>query len=480
MERTAGSEATYRRLLVPLDGSAEAELALPHAVSHARAFGASVLLIRVVPAGIVAAPVSVELPQEGGLPAFGTLTDDAASPDVIGAAIYLEDVAGRLRETGVEVEAVVREGAAAATILAEAEAAGVDLLLIATEVRAGLARLVLGDVADELLRRAPCPIFYVRGEAPAEPSPAKHLRNFADDLAQTGAVTPVPLGLREVPLDRIVGSVGRARDLDADFLPLSARRRQDDRFRRITRAMTDGQALPPIQLYKLGYNYYVLDGHHRVAVARSLGISELDAEVTEYLSSSNATQQRVFAERRQFERRTGLTRVGATRTGTYPRLLEMIEEVAEAERRRQGRDGDAPAAAGGGEDESFRDAARRWYFDFFRPLAAEVRKRRLGRAFPGERTADILVRLRAFRSEEARLGHEVSWERALEHFAAAYDSTHPWRSWDLRRPWDLSRLVPFGRRRVEHPEPPPAGEPGEPPGPPDADGAAQAETLPPR
>jgi hypothetical protein len=292
--------------------------------------------------------------------------------------------------------------------------------------------------------------------------------------------------------------------VDADFMPLSAGRRQDDRFRRTARAMTDGQALPPIQLYKLGYNYYVLDGHHRVAVARSLGIRELDAEVTEYLSSSNATQQRVFAERREFERRTGLTRVGATRTGTYPRLLEMIEEVAEAERRRQGRDGEAPGApdapgggggGGGGEDESFRDAARRWYFDFFRPLAAQVRKRRLGRAFPGERTADILVRLRAFRSEEARLGHEVSWERALEHFAAAYDSTHPWRSWDVRRPWDLSRLVPFGRRRVEHPEPPPPagpvapaapveppGDPGPqgPLGPPDAAGAAQAERSPPR
>ena len=69
------------------------------------------------------------------------------------------------------------------------------------------------------------------------------------------------------------------------------------------------------------------------------------------------------------------------------------------------------------------------------------------------------VRLRAFRSEEARLGHEVSWERALEHFAAAYDSTHPWRSWDVRRPWDLSRLVPFGRRRIEHPEPPPPAGP---------------------
>jgi hypothetical protein len=205
--------------------------------------------------------------------------------------------------------------------------------------------------------------------------------------------------------------------------------------------MSNGEPLPPIQLYKLGYNYYVLDGHHRAAVAKALGVREMEAEVTEYLSSSNATQQRVFAERREFERRTGLTRVGATRPGTYPQLLAMIEEFAEAERRnRQPADehGQEPPPEG----EALKDAARSWYYSFFQPVAARIRSRRLGRAFPGERTADILIRLRDFRHQEARLGHEVSWEAALEHFAAAYDSSHPWRSWDLRRAFNLRRLIP--------------------------------------
>ena len=85
---------------------------------------------------------------------------------MVGATIYLEEVAGRLRAEGLQVEAVVRQGGAASAILAEAEATGADLLLVATEVRDGLARLVLGSVADELLRRAPCPVLFVRTEAP--------------------------------------------------------------------------------------------------------------------------------------------------------------------------------------------------------------------------------------------------------------------------------------------------------------------------
>src|SRR5262245_7885925 len=183
MERTGGGDPTYRRLLVPLDGSAEAELALPHAVTHARVYGAMLHLIRVVSTAGSVPPVAVELPVEGGLPALGALTDDGAGSEVIGATIYLEDVAQRLRDEGLPVEAVVRQGAAAATILAEAEDTGADLLLIAANVRAGLARLVLGDVADELLRRAPCPILYVRSEPPPGVHPARRLRSFADDLA---------------------------------------------------------------------------------------------------------------------------------------------------------------------------------------------------------------------------------------------------------------------------------------------------------
>lgn len=434
MDRPASGEATYRRLLVPLDGSADAELSLPHAVAHARAYKARLLLIRVVSSLSAAGSVAVELSGEGGVQAaLGALATQEPDPQLIAAAIYLEEVAQRLRAEGLTVEAVVREGPVAATILAEADAALTDLIIIAIAVRDGLARLVLGDVADELLRRASCPILYVRTE-PSQDGATKGLRSFAEDLAQAGAVTAVPLGLREVPIDRIVGSVGRAHDLGPDFVPLSLQRRQDDRLKRVMDAMSSGQALPPLQLHKLGYNYYVLDGHHRVAAARTLGIRELEAEVTEFLSSSNTEQQQVFAERREFERRTGLTRVGATRPGTYPRLLEMIQEHAEANPRAHPAEHSPTAQTETqGAATTFQDVARQWYYAFFQPMARRIRERRLGLAFPGERTADILVRLRDFRAEEARLGHEVSWEAALDHFAIAYGRSPARRGWNLRR-----------------------------------------------
>lgn len=459
MDGAAASAATYQRVLVPLDGSTDAELSLPHAVAHALAYRATLHLIRVVSplASLSAAgSVSFEVGAEGGVPAaLGSLataeTDPQTDPQAMGAAIYLEEVAQRLRADGLTVSAVVRQGPVAATVLAEAQTAAADLIIIAIAVREGLARLVLGDVADELLRRATCPVLYIRTEPSLQRQPTR-LRSFADDLAEAGAVTPVPLGMREVPIDRIVGSVGRARDLGPDFVPLNAQRRHDDRYKRVADAMAKGQPLPPLQLHKLGYNYYVLDGHHRVAAARALGVRDLEAEVTEFLSSSNAEQQRVFAERREFERRTGLTRVGATRPGTYPRLIEMILEHAGVEH------ADAPPRSGSPEagpaappdapfsalpatpEEAFQDAARQWYVAFFQPLSQRIRARRLGLAFPGERTADILVRLRDFRAEEARRGHDVGWEAALEDFATAYGRSAP------RRGWNLRRLVRLPRR----------------------------------
>ncbi|MBI3973759.1 MAG: universal stress protein [Chloroflexi bacterium] len=452
---------SYRRILVPLDGSAMAEAALPHAIAQARAFGAALRIVRVVPAlpsvsGVPAGVLPVDLPGEAGLPSSvlpataldGSPDDDAA----VGATIYLEDTRRRLETagaTGITVETALRAGPVAATLLAEAAACGAGLIVIATHARSSFSRLVLGSVADELVRNAPCPVVLVRAAPLPEVAPIHGVRSFAEDLAAAGPTMPVSLGIREVPVDRIVGSVGRAHELDAEFRPRSADRRADPRFQRIEEALTAGKALPPLQLYKLGYDYYVLDGHHRVAVARALGIGELEAEVAEYILASDADQQRVFAERRDFERATKLTRVGASRPGTYPILLEMIREYAgthgthgilqaNGATAHTGSDGRSSTAAYAGDADV--EAARRWYVQFFQPMAQRIRSRRLGHSFPGERTADILMRLRDFRREEARLGHEVAWDAALEHFVIAYGRRQP------RRRWDLRRLVPLGKR----------------------------------
>jgi hypothetical protein len=87
-------------------------------------------------------------------------------------------------------------------------------------------------------------------------------------------------GMRIVRVDRIVGSVGRRRDFDRSFMP--ARASVAQRWKRVDRAFQRGEDLPPVELYKLGEAYFVLDGHHRVSVARYHGVPMLEAVVTEF------------------------------------------------------------------------------------------------------------------------------------------------------------------------------------------------------
>jgi hypothetical protein len=87
------------------------------------------------------------------------------------------------------------------------------------------------------------------------------------------------IGMREVPVDAIVGSVGRYQDFDREFLPVQRATRQ--RWQSIDRAYYDDVDLPPVQLYKVGDAYFVKDGNHRVSVARERGVHYIDAEVIE-------------------------------------------------------------------------------------------------------------------------------------------------------------------------------------------------------
>ena len=73
-------------------------------------------------------------------------------------------------------------------------------------------------------------------------------------------------GMQTVPINKIVGSVGRYRDFDNAFLP--ATNALSPRWRMINRAFYDDVSLPPVKLYKVGDVYFVLDGNHRVSVAR--------------------------------------------------------------------------------------------------------------------------------------------------------------------------------------------------------------------
>jgi hypothetical protein len=88
------------------------------------------------------------------------------------------------------------------------------------------------------------------------------------------------VGLRAVPLESIVGTAepAKARAFDHSFRPPSTSRR---RWEGLWMAARRGAPLPPISLYRLGDRHFVGDGHHRVSVAHALGMTAIDAEVTE-------------------------------------------------------------------------------------------------------------------------------------------------------------------------------------------------------
>jgi hypothetical protein len=93
------------------------------------------------------------------------------------------------------------------------------------------------------------------------------------------------LGLRTIPVDEIAGTARDPSQNTVDFLPLPMLRGRnwDARWQRILRAMNELRVLPPVELFKVGDEYYVIDGHNRIAAARQVGQVAVDADVVELL-----------------------------------------------------------------------------------------------------------------------------------------------------------------------------------------------------
>src|ERR1700716_786593 len=294
-----------RSILVPLDLTPAGEVKIPVAEEYARALRADVILLHVLRPGDVN-PTSV-------------------SPSEAVARTYLDSIGAHLRGAGVHAEGVIRTGAPGPTIVQEAHIRDVRLIVIGTNVRPLLSSAVLGSVADQVARTAPCPVLLVHPRG--NPVQRRQLRCFREDAERAGTLIQRNLGIRTIEVARIVGSVDRCTELGMDFRPpvRSRRRHDEDRFNRVRRAIDLNAAMPAIDVYKLGFGYYVLDGHHRVAVALEKEQVEIDANVTEYVPVADQKAPERFAARRAFERATGLTEIGAAHPDSYGALLDAIQ-----------------------------------------------------------------------------------------------------------------------------------------------------------
>lgn len=146
----------YKKILVPLDGSELAEQVLPHVSQLAGCTGAEVALLRVP-----------------GEPVYDYLVPD---PEIAvemrhdietAAQVYLDEVAAEFRAMNLAVSTLVVWGAPIQdTIIEVARQIQADLIAMSTHGRSGFARLVIGSVADDVVRHAPVPVLLVRPNVP--------------------------------------------------------------------------------------------------------------------------------------------------------------------------------------------------------------------------------------------------------------------------------------------------------------------------
>lgn len=108
------------------------------------------------------------------------------------------------------------------------------------------------------------------------------LRRGQEEPAGTGWALP---GIRVVRVEQIVGGVGGSSRFDSKFMP--AKRSLEGRWKHVDRALHRGMELSPVVLYEIGGSYFVLDGNHRVSVARYHGVEMIDAEVKVFSARSS-------------------------------------------------------------------------------------------------------------------------------------------------------------------------------------------------
>ena len=238
------------------------------------------------------------------------------------------------------------------------------------------------------------------------------LLSYDDVRRRLHAVESPAYHLEDVPLDAIVGSVGRTVDFTREFLP----RTDSDKARwvGVKVAMTGLEGTPPVDLYRIGDAYFVRDGNHRVSVARQLGAKFIQAYVTPVharvpLSADASPDELIIAEEHaRFLERTALDelRAGAdlrvTTAGSYERLLEHIE----VHRYFMGIDEDRAVA--------YPEAVAHWYDAVYLSVVEHIRATDLLRDFPGRSEADLYLWLSEHRG---RLAAELGFALPSESIA---------------------------------------------------------------
>ncbi|MCC6612654.1 MAG: hypothetical protein IT320_04190 [Anaerolineae bacterium] len=205
-------------------------------------------------------------------------------------------------------------------------------------------------------------------------------------------------GIQDVPLEQIVGSVGRYRDFTQEFLP--RKNQMKERWSRVYAVASGMVGLPPIEVYKIDDIYFVRDGNHRVSVARQMGATHIQAHVTELPTSVDlhpgmtedelnaAASYAAFLD----ETLLPVTRphhvpLTLSERSRYPDLLGHVYLHRAIMMQTQGR------------EVSIDEAAANWYDTVYRPAVTLIRKYNILDPKDGRTEADLYLWLVDYLSE---------------------------------------------------------------------------------
>jgi len=268
--------------------------------------------------------------------------------------------------------------------------------------------------------------------------------------------------LRDIPLESIVGSLGRYNDFTRSFLPISESSRE--RWARVKGVSESAIGFPPIDVYQIGEAYFVKDGNHRVSVARLSGADTIQAYVTRVQSDVELTPQDqpedliLKAEYADFLEHTRLheLRPQAELTVTVPGEYARLEEHIGVHRYYMGLERRRPV--------SMADGAAHWYDRVYLPVVEVIRQRGVLRDFPQRTEADLYLWISEHRAAlESEFGVAVETHEAARDLAQRFSpragrlaSRLRQRLADLLTPDELTRGPEPGHWRLERVEARPA------------------------
>lgn len=200
---------------------------------------------------------------------------------------------------------------------------------------------------------------------------------------------PIYRGVKTVRVDQIAGSLNRYHEFDRVFLPASDT--LADRWQRVNRAFYQELSLPPVVLYKVGQVYFVVDGHHRVSVAREQGQIYIEAEVRECSTRVNITPDirledlEILENKVHFLERTSLDKLipGANIKLTIPDGFERMLEHIAVHRYFMGLDWKRDIS----EEEAIKD----WYHNVYMPVINVIRDTNIIKEFPEKTEGDLYL-----------------------------------------------------------------------------------------